>query len=310
MHPVKGRANALVDVLAKMAAELVRVPEYIRDLVAQAEAAFMHEAAVLGAVTRAANGLGSSDKAYSEAVSELTKRDSMPSSMLARSSARRDRAARRKADLLRKAMEAKKRSDDAENLGRKLREEQQELEQEDLQRRRIIALSLASSCVQFVAKKGTEQNLMARSQPAEGLAADPEGSVGRAEAQTPAVRDTDEDQEAQDFWSTLNPACSSRDVHWEGDDEQLFEPIAMPMAAPGLGPMKKYTARSGPVRDPAKTAANVAKQNARRKAEKEAAKATVESSRKVAKPAEAAEGRLLGAVADFWERKKARASLS
>ena len=244
-------------------------------------------------------------------MSELTKRDSMPSSMLARSSARRDRMARRTADLLKKEAEAKKKADDAETLGRKLRKERQELEQEDLQRRRTIALSLASSCSQPTsesdAKKETERKLTARSQPAAGLAADPKGSVGRAAAHTPAVRESDEDQEAQHFWSTLNPACSSRDIHWGGDDEQLFEPITEHAAAP---PMRKYTSRSGSARDPAKTAANVTRQNARRKAVKEAAKATVEGSKEVAKPAEAAGGRLLGAVADFWEKKKARASLS
>ena len=118
----------------------------------------------------------------------------------------------------------------------------------------------------------------------------------------------------ESFWLNLESSYETRDVHWESDEEKLFEPVEAPLVAPARDNVKKYGVMHNSARDPAKTAANNAKQNARRSAEKAAAKGEVASAstsaRKVAKPAGATEGRLLGAVADFWERKKAEAGTS
>ena len=212
LTPIDHRANALVDVLAKKAATLVKMPSYVLDLVLQAEAAFEHEAALLGVVTRTANGLGSSDKNYCEAGSDQTKRDSMPSSMLARSGARRDQKARREAELARKAAESKVRAEAQEAARKEERSRRFEQELVDLQRRQDTAVELSAACAQ----------------------------------EFQIFDDTSDDGSSFSLDSEMKPASPARHDGAIQDDEELFEPVPMPMVMPDPGMLsrQRYTRKT------------------------------------------------------------------
>ena len=297
ISPIDHRANSLVDMLAKKAAILVRLPSYIRDTFEQAEAAFEHAAALLGVVTKVANGLTLEGKIRDETDSEHTKRDSMPSSMLARSSARRDQMERRRKEKERMMKETAEKAVTDEANRKRARKEALDLEAADHQRRMVAADKLLRTC----------------------------------------AKDGDEDEELEAFWNSLDPSLVAEERHEDESVGNLFVTEPTFTAPARHAPTPSRLAKATALRDPTKTAANNAKQNERRAAERKAAKGTTRGysgiaadpgapgsvrgakapspvgkagSSKEVNPAQGTEGRLLGAVAEFWERKQAKARLS
>ena len=227
----------------------------------------------------------------------------MPSSMLARSGARRDQQERRRKE--KKAAEEKvaEAAATAEMLRSCARDDVRKDEAADQQRRTPLADELKRACA--------------------------------------AVNG--DDQELREFWETLEPTMPARDRSQVDDAEHLFEPEPMARVKPRSGPSASGASRPASIRDPAKTAANNARQNERRRAERETARklettrsyfkraadlgqpavgmarsvrgaeapSPVEKagSARSSKPAGVVEGRLMGAVADFWKRKEAKRSL-
>ena len=88
LTPVDHRANALVDALAKMAAKTRRVPEHVRSVIAQAEAALEHAAAVIGITCQAANNHSVNEVGDDGLTTTRVLRDSMPLQKVARAAAK------------------------------------------------------------------------------------------------------------------------------------------------------------------------------------------------------------------------------
>ena len=103
--PVDHRANALVDILAKKAAEARRVALHLRELVAQAEQAIEHAAATLGAVTQAANHVTTTSILPDGTSCSKVERDATPMAALLRKAAAK--ALKVENERLRKEAEAK-----------------------------------------------------------------------------------------------------------------------------------------------------------------------------------------------------------
>ena len=311
LSPVDHRANALADTLAKMAAELTRVPRFVMDEIANAEEAFEHAMALLGVVTRVANGLQLNEAVVNVCEDVQGHRDSMPSSMLARSGSRREQLLRRKREAEEKRKMAEDKALKAEEARGAVRERQRAAQEKDLRRREELAVALTLAC---------------------------------------APTDM-EDQESREFWESLDghePKHSFTPCYVESKcDEDMFVPVSEKAAVAQSLPKAraaKYLTKPAPVRDPIKVKENEDKQNARRTAEKKAARAgakrvettttaenqvglvlspggTGSSGSAAAPPAKkpktskasvadsTAEKRIIGAVADFWERKKAKLML-
>ena len=144
--PVDHRANALVDGLAKLAAEARRVPEYARKFIAQAEAAVEHSAAMIGVTCKAANNHKVTMVSADGTSTTKVLRDAQPLLLVARAAAKKETRARRKAQV-EEAAAAKAAKDEEAKAARALaRAKKKEAEEKALDEHRSKAAKMFDIC--------------------------------------------------------------------------------------------------------------------------------------------------------------------